>query len=237
MRKTQFISYLYLAVLMLNLTGCRRSADDIWDDTRTAGRHMGRGLRSLGGKHGDSRQVFCREDFVASRDNEYCLEDFQAMEFEPLPDQDYTDQIDMLPQQQVASEKPKHVPGIEGFTDPKTDADLAQLFRHVRYPYNSSLIKGKENLEALHAIASYLKDHQNVFVFIEGHCDERGAEAYNLALGSRRSNAVRNFLVKEGVSPENVFTVSYGKERPLDLGHSEKAWEKNRRAEFKIYQS
>jgi peptidoglycan-associated lipoprotein len=69
-------------------------------------------------------------------------------------------------------------------------------------------------------------------ITIEGHCDERGTKAYNLALGEKRANAAKDFLVALGVSASRISTVSYGKERPFDPGHDESAWAKNRRAHF-----
>ena len=71
---------------------------------------------------------------------------------------------------------------------------------------------------------------------IEGHCDERGTKAYNLALGEKRANAAKDFLVALGVDGGRLNTVSYGKERPFDDGHDESAWAKNRRAHFVIGQ-
>jgi peptidoglycan-associated lipoprotein len=65
---------------------------------------------------------------------------------------------------------------------------------------------------------------------IEGHCDERGTREYNLALGERRANAAKNFLVSLGVDPARISVVSYGKERPVALGSNEAAWARNRRA-------
>jgi peptidoglycan-associated lipoprotein len=69
-------------------------------------------------------------------------------------------------------------------------------------------------------------------VTIEGHCDERGTRAYNLALGEKRANAAKDYLVALGVSASRINTVSYGKERPFDDGHDESAWAKNRRGHF-----
>jgi len=69
-------------------------------------------------------------------------------------------------------------------------------------------------------------------ITIEGHCDERGTKAYNLALGEKRANAAKEFLVALGVNGSRITTVSYGKERPFDDGHDESAWAKNRRAHF-----
>ncbi len=69
-------------------------------------------------------------------------------------------------------------------------------------------------------------------ILIEGHCDERGTEEYNLALGDKRANAVKEYLVTLGVSPSRIQTISYGEERPFDPAHNEEAWAKNRRAHF-----
>ncbi len=67
-------------------------------------------------------------------------------------------------------------------------------------------------------------------MLIEGHCDERGTREYNLALGERRAAAVKDYLVALGVTPGRVATITYGKERPVALGHNEAAWAQNRRA-------
>lgn len=69
---------------------------------------------------------------------------------------------------------------------------------------------------------------------LEGHCDERGTVEYNLALGQKRANSVRDYLVRAGVAADRLKTVSYGKEQPADLGHDEAAWSKNRRVEFDV---
>ncbi len=82
--------------------------------------------------------------------------------------------------------------------------------------------------------ADWLREHRRVKVQIEGHCDERGTVEYNLALGQRRATSIRKYLVALGVRPERLFTISYGEEQPVDPGHSEQAWAKNRRAHFKI---
>ena len=77
--------------------------------------------------------------------------------------------------------------------------------------------------------AAWLQQYSAVTVQIEGHADERGTRAYNLALGERRANAVRNYLVALGVSPTRITTISYGKERPAVSGSNESAWSQNRR--------
>jgi len=78
--------------------------------------------------------------------------------------------------------------------------------------------------------ATWLKKYGGVKVTVEGHADERGTREYNLALGERRANSAKDFLVALGVSPNRVKTISYGKERPVALGHDESSWSQNRRS-------
>ncbi|MBN2415719.1 peptidoglycan-associated lipoprotein Pal [bacterium] len=86
----------------------------------------------------------------------------------------------------------------------------------------------------LGGLADALAVNPGISIMIEGHCDERGTIEYNLALGERRATAVKEYLVNYGVNAARLYTISYGKERPADPGHSEAAWAKNRRAEFRI---
>jgi peptidoglycan-associated lipoprotein len=80
--------------------------------------------------------------------------------------------------------------------------------------------------------AAWLLAHPQFKVSVEGHCDERNTEAYNLALGERRANAVKEYLIGLGVPGDRIQTVSYGKGRPLCTDHDETCWQQNRRAEF-----
>jgi peptidoglycan-associated lipoprotein len=82
--------------------------------------------------------------------------------------------------------------------------------------------------------ASFLNQNSSVRSQIEGHCDERGTNEYNLALGERRANAAKQYLTTAGISAARLSTISYGEERPLDPGHNEAAWARNRRAHFVI---
>ena len=82
--------------------------------------------------------------------------------------------------------------------------------------------------------AAYLKDHPQVKVIIEGHCDERGSNAYNMALGEKRARAAAAYLEAMGIDPNRLETVSYGEEKPLVLGQTEEAYAANRRAHFVI---
>jgi peptidoglycan-associated lipoprotein len=80
--------------------------------------------------------------------------------------------------------------------------------------------------------ADGLSKHAAAVIKIEGHCDERGSEAYNMALGEKRATAARDYLVNYGVNKDKISVISYGKSRPVDTGHDENAWAKNRRADF-----
>jgi peptidoglycan-associated lipoprotein len=84
--------------------------------------------------------------------------------------------------------------------------------------------------ESLMENAALLKKRPSMKVQIEGYCDERGTEEYNLALGERRANSTKKYFVSLGISPDRISTISYGEERPLDPKHNEEAWARNRRA-------
>lgn len=86
--------------------------------------------------------------------------------------------------------------------------------------------------ELLKQKAMWLRDNPDTNAVIEGHCDERGTNAYNLALGERRAESAKMFLVNLGISDARLTTISYGEEKPVDMGQNEEAWAKNRRAVF-----
>jgi peptidoglycan-associated lipoprotein len=117
----------------------------------------------------------------------------------------------------------KKTPGIEGVVfESSLLKDIHFDFdRYDIRPGDASMLK--ENAELL-------KKYPKVKIQIEGHCDERGTNEYNLALGERRANSTKNYLTSLGISSERISTISYGEERPLDPGHNEEAWTKNRRA-------
>ena len=106
------------------------------------------------------------------------------------------------------------------------------LFDQVYFAYDQSTLSDQARA-ALSNNAVILQSVPDLRVSIEGHCDERGSDEYNLALGERRAHAVRNFMVSLGVAPERMETISYGEEMPAARGRNEAAWAKNRRAEFK----
>jgi peptidoglycan-associated lipoprotein len=105
----------------------------------------------------------------------------------------------------------------------------------VYFLFDSSALTPQAQ-DVLRKKAAFLKANPNVKVTIEGHCDERGTNEYNLALGEARAKSAKTFLVDLGVPAARLATISYGEERPIDPGHTEEAWAKNRRAHFVIEQ-
>ena len=101
----------------------------------------------------------------------------------------------------------------------------------VHFDYDKAIVKATE-VGKLQPVVAALKASPQNMLLIEGHCDERGTEEYNRSLGERRALAIRERLVKAGISPDRLRTISYGEDKPIELGHTEAAWAKNRRGEL-----
>jgi peptidoglycan-associated lipoprotein len=112
--------------------------------------------------------------------------------------------------------------GIEG------EIFESKLLKDIYFDFDEYDIRPGD-AEILKENAALLMKYPKVKVQIEGHCDERGTIEYNLALGERRANNTKQYLISLGISPDRISTISYGKERPLDPGHNEETWAKNRR--------
>jgi peptidoglycan-associated lipoprotein len=141
-------------------------------------------------------------------------------------------QLPPAPPSDVSQPAPPPPPGDVGSTTvPGSRADMiAQAGTDtVHFATDSSDIDS-EAQSTLSRQAAWLQKYPNVRVTIEGHCDERGTREYNLALGDRRANAAKNFLVNAGVSAARISVISYGKERPVAQGSDEDSWAQNRRA-------
>lgn len=103
----------------------------------------------------------------------------------------------------------------------------------IQFDYDEFYVR-EDAKHVLEANAAWLRKYTSAKILIEGHCDERGTEEYNLALGERRANSSRDYLASLGISPERITIISYGKSQPIDPRHDEPAWQRNRRAEFLI---
>ncbi len=114
-----------------------------------------------------------------------------------------------------------------------SDSNEAGALETVYFPFNSSDLRTAAQT-SLEANADFLKKFRSLKVQIEGHCDERGSVQYNLALGEKRAQSIKDYLVASGVEPNRITTISFGKERPISLNHDEVAWSKNRRGNFVV---
>jgi peptidoglycan-associated lipoprotein len=101
----------------------------------------------------------------------------------------------------------------------------------IYFDYNSFALR-PDSLDVLKRNSELIRQTPGLIIQIEGHCDERGTQEYNLALGEKRALAVRSHLINLGVSGDRLITISYGEEDPANMGHDESAWSQNRRAEF-----
>lgn len=115
--------------------------------------------------------------------------------------------------------------------DPLNDPSSILAKRSVYYPFDVSLLQDDDK-PIVEAHANYLREHANRKVRLEGNCDERGSDEYNLALGQRRADGVMKMLLEGGVKNSQIETVSYGKERPKLTCHEERCWKENRRTDL-----
>lgn len=221
MKKSSFWKF-GACMMLVFLASCGNKdacTSNTWDETRSTA------------DLSDSRALWGREDDGASE-----LVGPSSEDFIPLQEEDLKTQFadGAIPQSKRSpGEAGSGLPSIDHYYKPT--AYLATIFRNVYFNTDDHILRGKDSLALVDKMAGYLKDHPNTYIFIAGHCDERGPEAYNLALGARRANYIRTLLVQKGVDLNQVHTISYGKEQPSELGHNSQAWSKNRRAEFKLY--
>ena len=117
----------------------------------------------------------------------------------------------------------KKEPGIEGV------AFDSKLLKDIHFEFDKYDVRPSD-AEILKENAAILMKYPNVKIQVEGHCDERGTIEYNLALGERRASSTKKYLISLGISEGRISSISYGEEKPLDPGHTEDAWAKNRRA-------
>lgn len=126
----------------------------------------------------------------------------------------------------------KMVPEVEpGLAETSGGLRPTQDLHDVFFDFDQYLLS-EEALGILQKNAEWLRSHAQARILIEGHCDERGTVEYNLALGERRAQSVKDYLLNLGVAPDRISTISYGKEKPFALGRNEEAWAQNRRAHF-----
>ncbi|NDD99258.1 hypothetical protein EB008_03055 [bacterium] len=210
------------------LASCTSTVYDAWEETKMATRSFTKqGLAYLGLIEEESRIVATSQEIYQSSEEE----------FVPLRDQDlssqYMDESYSQPKETKAPAR-KGVHATEQFSKPSST--LSSIFSTVYFNTDEHVLSQKEYYQVINRIASYMKKNPHVYLSVEGHCDQRASEAYNLALGTRRAQFIRSLLVKAGVESDQINTVSFGKERPISKGNTKESLAKNRRVEFKIFQ-
>ncbi len=141
------------------------------------------------------------------------------------------------PPQESAPQQP---PPVEAATRAAPTSDIVpgsisdfeqNVGDRVFFDYDTSTLDQTDR-DTLARQAAWLNQFPNVVLTIEGHCDERGSDEYNMSLGEKRAATARDYLVNYGIAPDRISIISYGESRPLDMNHNEEAWSKNRRAKF-----
>jgi peptidoglycan-associated lipoprotein len=222
------MKYFVWSWVALFLTGCSNGpTTTAWEETKTLGRYINRGTKALLKKETDSRLLDNPDELAGPVEDEFiplCSDDLQTQ----------TVDITVPQPKDLPTNRGTPIPGIEFFKEPSDR--LAAIFRLVHFDTDKHAFTNNEYGDIVQKVSTYMKEHKNTYVFVLGHCDERASSAYNLALGTRRSNYVRTLLINKGVDANHVYTVSFGKELPIDPNHTRSAWAKNRRVEFKLYE-
>lgn len=160
-----------------------------------------------------------------------------------VPSEDLMSSPSPEPEPEPAEDvSPAPRPDVEDRTPDPLDADIKTaddsardrgLIGDIYFDFDKYDLK-PEARERLAKNADFLKEHRGFIVTIEGHADERGTNDYNIALGDRRANAAKEYLVSLGITSNRIRTVSYGEEQPVCTEHTESCWQRNRRAEFHL---
>lgn len=146
------------------------------------------------------------------------------------------------PQKQEV-QKPVAQPAVSPTTTPSVSEEemLKEIFQRIHFNFNKYNLThidkwgiNQDVPKVLDGIADYMAKHPDIKIKIEGNCDQRGTEAYNLALGQKRADAAKNYLVMHGIAADRIETISNGKLKPVDPENNEYAWAKNRNDQFVI---
>jgi peptidoglycan-associated lipoprotein len=146
------------------------------------------------------------------------------------------------PQAEPAPEPPKEEPPAGPSPEEQKAAEMERALAAAKFDFENNAIYFEFDSAALQPSsqqiltekADLLLANPDIIATVAGHCDDRGTDAYNMALGQRRADAAKTFLVNLGVGANQIDTISYGEEKPAEMGQNEEAWAKNRRAEFSL---
>ena len=226
----------FLVALFVFMSSCGKDASKKAIDEAQAAINEARGS---GAEQYAPEEYRSAEDYLSKAKDNYNRFSYQSAKSDALAAKDQAELAKKRALARKAQEtKPApetstayNVPSLGGKVS-LADKDKAAL-KDVHFAFDSSALDEVAK-QILVENSKWLKANPGVKVVIEGHCDERGTEDYNLALGERRAKAARSYLISLGVKQARMSTVSYGESIPLDPGHNESAWALNRRAHFAI---
>lgn len=224
MKKVGLLAFVFFSLLVLS--SCQRTSSQTWENMKTAKNFFQEKYNAILGKLNGSKTI--NKELKQPKETEFIGLNEADLRADSFNSDAAISQSNFLP-----GEEGSPVPSIEKFSSP--EGELKALFKKIHFATDDHIVRSQQDLETIAKIALYLKNHPKYFVSIEGHCDERASSAYNLALGTRRANQIRLLLIKLGVDNNRLFTISYGKERPLLEGHDRNSWDQNRRGEFKLF--
>jgi peptidoglycan-associated lipoprotein len=240
---TNRISALFLLVcLTLALTACTGKPPTA---EISAAKEAIQAARDAGADQYAKAELKSAEDLLALAESNVTSKDYKKAKQYAIQAKDKADEARMLAEREkMRLEQERRDAEARKAANPSSqDSDggmkeevtpeSANKFMTVYFAYNQYNLDS-EAKAALDANLQKIKEAGDMKIRIEGNCDERGSAEYNLALGERRANAVKKYLVSRGLKKSKVSTISFGKERPLDPGHDESAWAKNRRAETTV---
>lgn len=207
---------LFTLLFLVFATSCQRNSTETWEDVKTAGRYLQKSIYALWGAEEESRQIASEDEFLGPSENDFI----------PLQETDLA-----IAEPQMIPSSPIIEKSSAKFSVPSSRNNI---FRRIHFDTDDHVIRNKEDLLTIARIANYLKTHPKETILVEGHCDKRAAADYNMALGMRRAHHIQVLLKKQGVRPQQIQTVSFGKEKLLSLGNGPTDHKMNRRAEFKL---
>jgi peptidoglycan-associated lipoprotein len=144
---------------------------------------------------------------------------------ETLDTEEFVEEVIMPPQEDEITTSTEDILSAE--------EEAMRIFKDVLFDFDKFNIR-PDARPTLNAIASFLNDNRGINIVVEGHCDERGTNEYNLALGEKRAKATNSYLISLGVAQERIIPMTFGEEKPLCEEHNESCWQQNRRAHFAL---